>query len=456
MRRTVTLLLLIAFAVNLLIMVGPAKAQNAPRPNIIIDEDEPPPQLDPFAQEILVVANSQGVHAARDWVIGQMALQTTRVIAEEAAFSLLELSFGFTPCRASRYAICDSELNAALLRIAAQSAVRASVCLAAAIAAGVTGPGAIIAFAVCMSAAAALHAIDLAAAKNAHRLCYIRARQACDIAATPTPTPTPAATPPPSPTPPLPNPFPIFPPPRPTPCPAIFPNSNLPLGAEALQAPVGDIAVNLADCSGVDDPCLCRPRSPIIIDVNGDGFDLTSLNEGVRFNITGSGKEQLGWTKAGSDDAFLALDLNDNGEIDNGLELFGNFTFQPDPPRGQERNGFLALAYFDDNKDGKIDELDSIYSTLRLWTDRNHNGEVDYDELQKLEKLQIKTLFLDYVSSERVDKFGNEFRYSARVLHFGENLSRVDRLALAYDVFLVSGRPSRRLGGAFACKRVSK
>ncbi len=181
-----------------------------------------------------------------------------------------------------------------------------------------------------------------------------------------------------------------------------------------------------------------------MVDVDGDGFDLTGIPGGARFNITGAGPEPLGWTRADSDDAFLALDVNGNGLIDNGTELFGNFTAQPEPAAGDERNGFRALAIFDSNADGQIDSSDSVYSVLRLWQDRNHNGVSDPEELQPLDKLGVKTLFLNYVRSKRVDKFGNEFRYRARVHDFGDRqLGR-----WAWDVFLVSSRPGLpRTGG---------
>ncbi|MCM3872650.1 MAG: hypothetical protein ND895_18370 [Pyrinomonadaceae bacterium] len=223
------------------------------------------------------------------------------------------------------------------------------------------------------------------------------------------------------------------PPPTPHYCPLL---DRVGIGKEGVNTG-GDIVPLLPDCSDYEDPCLCPPRSPIIIDVAGDGFELTNVANGVMFNITGFGREPIGWTQADSDDAFLALDLNANGMIDNGTELFGNFSFQPEPAPGAERNGFAALALFDYNADGKIDSSDTVYSQLRLWQDRNHNGVSEPEELQPAHKLGLKTLFLDYRRSKRVDKFGNEFRYRARVNDFGDRqLGR-----WAWDVFLVSTRP---------------
>jgi hypothetical protein len=189
----------------------------------------------------------------------------------------------------------------------------------------------------------------------------------------------------------------------------------------------------------------CAGTSPILIDVNGDGFRLTDLAGGAEFDLNGDGRaEKLSWTAPGSDDAWLAFDRDGDGRISKGAELFGNFTYQPDPLLNEEKNGFLALAEFDQpssarngnhggNGDGIIDRNDAVFSSLRLWQDVNHNGVSELDELHTLQELGIASLELRYRLSKRTDEHGNQFRYRAKV----KDVHGAQAGRWAWDVFLI-------------------
>ncbi len=182
----------------------------------------------------------------------------------------------------------------------------------------------------------------------------------------------------------------------------------------------------------------CNP-SPIIISLDNGSLQLTGPEDGVQFDLTADGTpRQTAWTEGDGDDAFLALDRNGNGLVDDGGELFGDHTPQPvtDPA---DRNGFEALAVFDDslsggNEDGFIDDSDEIFSHLQLWTDSNHNGISEANELLSLSEASVEAIDLSYRSVSRTDAHGNEFRFASKV-------QMSQGLRTAWDVFLQQASP---------------
>ncbi|MCT0207432.1 calcium-binding protein, partial [Synechococcus sp. CS-1332] len=160
-----------------------------------------------------------------------------------------------------------------------------------------------------------------------------------------------------------------------------------------------------------------RPYScPLVLDLDRNGV-ITSAEafSAVHFDHDGNGfAERTGWISP--KDGLLVRDLDGNGTIDNGGELFGNNTLLPNGSKAA--NGFEALAVLDNNGDRFIDQLDSAWSTLRVWRDGDSNGVVDRGELQSLDEAGVLRLGVGYTDSNFIDPQGNrhlqigEFRVS--------------------------------------------
>ena len=135
---------------------------------------------------------------------------------------------------------------------------------------------------------------------------------------------------------------------------------------------------------------------PLVIDLNNDGIKGTNLDYKINFDLDNNGfKEATSWID--NNDAFIAIDKNNNGTIDNGSELFGNKSISNNAyayTNPNAKNGFESLKELDSNNDGIINEKDKEFTNLLLWQDKNSNGISETDELIKLSD-KVKSINLN-------------------------------------------------------------
>lgn len=133
---------------------------------------------------------------------------------------------------------------------------------------------------------------------------------------------------------------------------------------------------------------------PIVIDLDGDGVELTSYNGStVTFDMDGDGvRDTTGWV--GSDDGLLSLDRNANGVIDDIKEV----SFVNDAAGAI--TDLEGLRAFDTNDDGFLDAQDERFDEFRIWRDANQDGVSQADELKSLDELGITHLGLTLEKSQ--------------------------------------------------------
>lgn len=162
-----------------------------------------------------------------------------------------------------------------------------------------------------------------------------------------------------------------------------------------------------------------QAADPLIIDLDGDGIEISEVDQGALFDITGSGQKHL-VSSVGPDDGLLALDRNSNGIIDSGLELFGD--------QHGAADGFAELANYDSDANGVINSSDSVYNKLRIYRDINQDGISQQNELSSLEEMKIASIDLSF---SRINDFinGNRLIYKGNcTLEDGSKRTMCDAL----------------------------
>jgi VCBS repeat-containing protein len=173
----------------------------------------------------------------------------------------------------------------------------------------------------------------------------------------------------------------------------------------------GVSASDVSNLANTDFVAYSGAADPLVLDLDHNGLSFTSQVDGVHFDLNADGViDQVAWTN--SRDGLLALDVNGNGIIDNGTELF-----TPDFAGGHHASGLAALASLDSNHDGVINSADQDFAKLVVWQDANHDGVSDAGELHSLTDLGIAEISLDakseptYVDGQLVSANGT-FTYA--------------------------------------------
>lgn len=151
--------------------------------------------------------------------------------------------------------------------------------------------------------------------------------------------------------------------------------------------------------------------SPLVLDLRGDGLALTTAADGVRFDLTGAGPVRTAWV-AGEDDALLAMDLDGDGRIDSGAELFG----EGSRVAGFDGNGagFDVLARLDraahgGNENGLVEAGDLLFDQLLLWRDADRDGRCAPGELRPLRDAGVRALCtVPRSTAPELDPHGND------------------------------------------------
>ncbi|WP_168224828.1 hypothetical protein [Rhodoferax aquaticus] len=179
------------------------------------------------------------------------------------------------------------------------------------------------------------------------------------------------------------------------------------------QNGINDIDYNImGDVNGYTTSALnwvAPRRDPLVLDLDGGGIKTSGINPAapILFDQDGDGiQTATGWIASG--EAIVVRDINGNGKIDSGRELFGDNTILTRGPKAGQTaaHGFEALADLDSNGDGKFDANDAAFASVKLWKDANQDGISQANELFTFADLGVASINVAGTASN-VDLGGN-------------------------------------------------
>ncbi|MDF1740283.1 MAG: Ig-like domain-containing protein, partial [Verrucomicrobiales bacterium] len=154
---------------------------------------------------------------------------------------------------------------------------------------------------------------------------------------------------------------------------------------------------------------------PIVIDMDGDGAEFNSIDDGILLDVDGDGElEQTAW--ANEDDAVLIFDGNDNGQIDSPDEFA--FARYSDDPNATDLDGLRAG--FDSDGDLMLTAEDEDWGSFKLWQDADGDGEVGEGELFTLDEAGIESIGLTSDGESYSAADGDVFVHGEAVVNYAD------------------------------------